>query len=82
MIDCHAESLLLHRLLSRCGEWGLLSGAVHGFLIAVASLIVKHGLEGMRASVVEVCGLSSCDVQALENWLICHGTQAWLIHSL
>ena len=29
---------------SSCGEWGLLFIAVHGLLIAVASLVVEHGL--------------------------------------
>ena len=27
-----------------CGEWGLLFVAVHGLLIAVASLVVEHRL--------------------------------------
>ena len=29
---------------SGCGEWGLLFVAVRGLLIAVASLVVEHGL--------------------------------------
>ena len=29
---------------SSCGEWGLLFVAVHGLLIAVASLAAEHGL--------------------------------------
>ena len=29
---------------SGCGEWGLLSVAVHGLLVAVASLVMEHGL--------------------------------------
>ena len=29
---------------SNCSEWGLLFVVVHGFLIAVASLVVGHGL--------------------------------------
>ena len=29
---------------SSCGEWGLLFVAVHGLLVAVASLVVEHGL--------------------------------------
>ena len=29
---------------SSCGEWGLLFIAVHGLLIAVASLVAEHGL--------------------------------------
>ena len=32
------------RLFSGCGEWGLLFVAVRGLLIAVASLVVEHGL--------------------------------------
>ena len=32
------------RSFSSCGEWGLLFVAVHGLLIAVASLLVEHGL--------------------------------------
>ena len=32
------------RLFSSCGEWGLLFVAVRGLLIAVASLVVDHGL--------------------------------------
>ena len=37
------------RAFSSCDEWGLLFVAVRGLLIAVASLIVEHGLQ--------VCGL-------------------------
>ena len=29
---------------SSCGKWGLLLVAVHGLLIAVASLVAEHGL--------------------------------------
>ena len=29
---------------SSCGKWGLLFLEVHGLLIAVASLVVEHGL--------------------------------------
>ena len=32
------------RAFSSCGEWGLLFVAVRGILIAVASLVVEHGL--------------------------------------
>ena len=32
------------RAFSSCGEQGLLFVAVHGLLIAVASLVVEHGL--------------------------------------
>ena len=33
-----------HGLFSSCGERGLLFIAVHGLLIAVASLVAEHGL--------------------------------------
>ena len=29
---------------SSCGEWGLLFIALHGLLLAVASLVAEHGL--------------------------------------
>ena len=32
------------RAFSSCGEWGLLFIAVHGLLIAVASLVAEHRL--------------------------------------
>ena len=32
------------RAFSSCGDWGLLFIAVHGLLIAVASLVAEHGL--------------------------------------
>ena len=32
------------RAFCSCGEWGLLFVAVRGLLIAVASLVVEHGL--------------------------------------
>ena len=34
----------VRRLFSSCSEWGLLFVAVRGLLIAVASLVVEHGL--------------------------------------
>ena len=72
---------------SSCGEQGLLFGAVHGLLIAVASLVAEHGLQARglqqlqhtgsvvaacgpqsaQASVVVVCGLSSCGTWA-QQW--------------
>ena len=43
---------------SSCGEWGLLFIAVHGLLIAVASLVAEHGLYLCAwASVVAAPGL-------------------------
>ena len=32
------------RAFSSCGKWGLLLVALRGLLIAVASLVVEHGL--------------------------------------
>ena len=37
-------TLSLHDALPICGEWGLLFIAVSGLLIAMASLVVEHGL--------------------------------------
>ena len=58
---------------SSCGERGLLFIAVHGLLIAVASLAA-----GSRrtASVVVACRLSSCGSRALECSLSSYGIQA------
>ena len=42
---------------SSCGEWGLFSSSVNRLLIAVASLIAKHGL-------CSEVGLSICVPQA------------------
>ena len=47
------------RAFSSYGERGLLFFAVHGLLIAVASLVAEHGLL--------VRGLSSCGLRALER---------------
>ena len=58
------------RVLSSCGEWGLLFLAGHGFLIAVASLCCRARALGTRASVVVACRLSSC------------GTRAQLLHGM
>ena len=54
----------VHRLFSSCGEQGLLSSCSVLLLIAVASLVAKHGLEGTRASVVVAHGLRSCSAWA------------------
>ena len=59
--------------------WYVYSGltvAVHGLLIAVASLVVEHGLSGLQASAVAAHGLSSCGSQALEHPLGNYGAQA------
>ena len=56
------------RAFSSCSEWGLLFIAVHGLLIAVASLVVEHGL-------------SSCGSRALEHRLSSCGARSQLLHS-
>ena len=45
IFGCTKSSLLLVDFLSSCSEWGCHSVVVvHGLLIAVASLLAKHGL--------------------------------------
>ena len=58
----HAGSLLLCKLSSSCGEWGLLASCGARASIAVASL-AAHGLRGTQTWVVAARGLSSCGVQ-------------------
>ena len=53
-----AGFLLLKGLFSSCSEQGLLFIAVHGLLIAVASLVMEHGLWGLQASIDVAHGLS------------------------
>ena len=55
------------RAFSNCCQQELLLIVVCSLLIAVASFIAEHRLEGMRASEVAVLGLSSCDSWA---WLL------------
>ena len=50
--------------------------AMHGHLVAVASLAVEYGHEGTWASVVAARGLSSCDFRALEHRLNSCGAHA------
>ena len=69
-----AGSLLPLEHFSSCGKRGLLSVAVCGLLIAVASLVSGHGLQGVEALVAAAGGFSSCDFQALE--LCCRGLVA------
>ena len=66
---------------SSCGEWGPLFVAVHGLLIAVASLVAEHGLWS-AGSVVGAGRLSSCGSQALECRLSSCGTRAQLFRSM
>ena len=50
--------------------------AVHTLFMAVASLVVEHGLWGRQASVVAAHVLSSCGSQALEHRLNSCGARA------
>ena len=70
------------RAFSSCGERGLLFVAVHGILLAVASLVAEHRRQGTQASVVVAHGLSSCDARALEHKLSSCGAQAQLLHGM
>ena len=63
------------RAFSSCGERGLLFVAVHGLLIAGATLCCSARALGAQASVVVARGLSSCGSQALEHRLSSGG--AW-----
>ena len=64
------------RAFSSCGERGLLFVAVHGPLIAVASLCCGARALGAQAPVVVACGLSSCGSWALERRLSSCGARA------
>ena len=73
---CWAFIAALTFLFAECRAGGGSSVVeVHRLLIAVASVIVKHGLQGTGASVVAVSGLSSCGSQALEQSLSSCGTE-------
>ena len=79
---CNIGFVLAVLGLHCCSDFSLLAECrggsslveVHRLLIAVASVIVKHGLQGTGASVVAVSGLSSCGSQALEQSLSSCGT--------
>ena len=60
----------------------LSSLVVLALLIGVASLIVEHGLLGVRASVVAARSLSSCGSWALEHRLNSGGTRASLLRGI
>ena len=62
--------------LSSCGKWRLLFVAVHGLLIAEASLCFGAQALGAQASVVVAHGISSCGSQALEHRLSSCGARA------
>ena len=64
--------------LSLVAVSGGYSVAAHGLLIAVASLVVEHRLQGVWTSVVVTRGLSSCGLRALEHRLSSCGAWAQL----
>ena len=61
---------------SSCGQWQLLFFVVRGLLIAVASPVGDHRLEGAWTSAGVTCRLSCCSLRALEHGLSSRGTQA------
>ena len=75
---------------SSCGEWGLLQQwrvgatlvAVHGLLIAVASLVVEHRLQAHKLQQLWHAGFSSCGSWALEHRLSSCGARAQLLHGM
>ena len=67
---------------SSCGEQGLLFVAVHGFLIAVASLVSEYGLQAHRLQQLWLMGFSSCGSWALEYRLSSCGARAQLLRSM
>ena len=77
---CYSGSVLLCGLLLQ--RVRLLSGCGHMLLIAVASLVMEHGLQDTRASVVMARGLRSCESQAPEHRLNSCGTWTQLLHGL
>ena len=54
-------AMLGFSLAAASGVYSLV--AVHGLLIVVASLVAEHRLQSAQASVLVVCGLSSCGFQ-------------------
>lgn len=52
----HGILVTVRRLSSQCGEWGFLFAAVCGLLVALGSLVVEHGLQGMRAQHLQHTG--------------------------
>ena len=58
------------RAFSSCGKQGLLFVAVRGLLIAVASLVVEHGLQACGLQQLWRVDFSSCGVWAQQLWLV------------
>ena len=84
--DCHLKKLffIVAELgLSCCacvspvaGSGGYSRVAVRGLLVAEASLVVEHRLQGVQASAAEACALRNCGSQAVEQRLSSYGTRA------
>ena len=65
-------SSMLHELVSSCGERVLLcSCCALWLLIAVASLVAEHGLQGTQASAVAAPGLYSTGSVVVAHRLNC-----------
>ena len=75
-------------LIYFCSHWklvvvpGLSLVVVPGLLIAVASLVAEHWLQGVWASGVAACGLNSCGSRALEHRLNSCVSQAQLLRGM
>ena len=80
ILDC-AGFLLLKGFFSSCSKQGLLFIAVHGFLIAVASLVIEYGLWGLQASIVVPMD-SVVELRGSRAWLNSCGAWAQLLHSM
>ena len=61
VFGCVGSSLMLRRF-SSCSEQGLLSIAVHGFLIAVASLVAEHGIWSTKVVTQGLSCSSACGI--------------------
>ena len=56
--------------------------SLRGLLVAAASLVAEHRLQGVQASVVVAHGLGSCGSRALEHRLNNCGAPAQLLHGM
>ena len=75
VFDC-AGSSLLRGPFSSCSKWGCSLVVVQGLLIAMASLVALHKLQGVGASVAVAHGLSSCGSRDLDCRLSSCGARA------
>ena len=70
------------RAFSSCVKQGLLFVAVHALLIAVASLVVEHGLQAHGLQQLWHMGFGSCASWALECRLSSCGARAQLLRGM